>query len=136
MSNLPRYLGTFFRKKISNLLFLVTEYIYIYNRYFVFSPTIAHLNFDDYTCICVRTYIDGVKNVQKAYTRRVCRKCMKPNYATYKNRLAYLNRKTIEIRIYIMSLTMFYNIFHKHVACNIHDPFTAPTNNRNLRGQH
>ena len=60
---------------------------------------------------------------------------MKP-YANYENRLAYLNRKIIETRRFIMSLTMFYNIFHKHVACNILDSFTAPAQNRNLRGHH
>ena len=79
--------------------------------------------------------IDGVENVQKAYTRRVFRKCMKL-YANYENRLAYMNRKTFEIRKYIMSLTMFSSIFHKHVACNILDSFAARARNRNLRGHH
>ena len=76
----------------------------------------------------------SVENVQKAYTRHIFKKCMKP-YASYENRLVYLNRKTIETRRYIMSLTMFYNIFHKHVACNILDSLTAPAH-RNLRGHH
>ena len=79
--------------------------------------------------------IDSVENEQIAYTRRVFRKCMKP-YATYENRLAYLNRKTIETRRYILPLTKFYNIFHKHVACYILDSFTAPAHNRNLRDHH
>ena len=79
--------------------------------------------------------IDCVENVQKAYMRRVFRKCMKP-YANYENTLACLNRRIIETRRYIMSLTMFYNIFHKHVACNILDSFTASALNRNLRGHH
>ena len=35
-----------------------------------------------------------------------------------------------------MSLTMFYNIFHKHVACHIFDSLTAPAHNRNLQGNH
>ena len=69
--------------------------------------------------------IDSIENVHKAYTRRIFRKCMKP-YANYENRLASLNRKTIETKRYIMSLTMFYNIFQKHDACNILDSFTAP----------
>ena len=69
--------------------------------------------------------IDSVENVQKAYTRRVFRKYMKP-YTNYANRLAYLNRKTIETRRYIMSFTKFYKIFQKHVACNILNSFTAP----------
>ena len=60
---------------------------------------------------------------------------MKP-YANYENRLAYLNRKIIETRRYIMSLTMIYNIFHKHVACNILDSFTALAHNKNLRDHH
>ena len=59
---------------------------------------------------------------------------MKP-YTSYENRLVYLNRKTIETRRYIMSLTMFYYIFHKHVACNILDSLIAPAH-RNLRGHH
>ena len=79
--------------------------------------------------------IDSVENVKKAYTRCVFIKCMKP-YAIYENRLAYLNRKTIETRRYIMSLTMFYNIFHKHVACNILNSFIASAHNRNPRGHH
>ena len=54
-------------------------------------------------------------------------------YTNYENRLAYLNRKTIETRRYVTSLTMFYNIFHKYVAYNILDSFTAPAHNRNLR---
>ena len=71
----------------------------------------------------------------KAYTRRVFRKCMK-TFANYENRLAYFNRKTIETRRYIMSLTMLYNIFHKYIACNILDSFTAPAHNRNWRVHH
>ena len=35
-----------------------------------------------------------------------------------------------------MSLSMFYNIFHKHVTCNIFDSLTAPAHNRNLQGHH
>ena len=65
--------------------------------------------------------------------RRVFRKCRKP-YANNENRLAYLNRKNIETKICIMSLAMFYNIFHKHVVCNILDSFTAPAHNRNILG--
>ena len=87
---------------------------------FIWSPTLCY-------------DIDSVENVQKVYTRRVFRKCMKL-YANYENRLAYFNKKTIETRKYIMSLTIFYNIFHKHVTCNILDSFTAPVHNRNLRG--
>ena len=79
--------------------------------------------------------IDSVENVQKAYTRRIFRKCMKPN-ASYENRLPYLNRKTIETRRYIMLLKMFYNTFHKHVASNSLDSFTASAQNRNLCGHH
>ena len=60
-------------------------------------------------------YIDSVENVQKPYTRRVFRKCMKP-YANYENRLAYLNRKTSETRRYIMSqqcfIIFFINMLH------------------------
>ena len=61
---------------------------------------------------------------------------MKPIYANYENRSAYFNRKTIETRRYIMSLTMFYNICHKLVACNIIDSFSASTHIRNLHGHH
>ena len=93
----------------------------------------------DYCCfirnaiLCYDT--DSVANVQKAYTRCVFKKCVKP-YANYENKLAYLNRKTIETKRYIMSLIIFYNIFQKHVACNILDSFTVPAHNRNLRGHH
>ena len=76
-----------------------------------------------------------LKMYKKAYTRRVFRKFMKP-YANYENRLAYMNRKTIETRRYIMSLTMFSNILYKHVTCNILDSFTAPAHNRNMRGHY
>ena len=91
----------------------------------------------DYCCIIWNPPlcydINRVENVQKAYTRPIFKKFMKP-YANYENRLAYLNIKTIETRRHIMLLTMFYNIFHKHVACNNLDPFAAPAHNRNLRG--
>ena len=72
--------------------------------------------------------IDSVENVQKANTRRVFRKCMKP-YAKYENWLAHLNRKTNETSKCIMSLAMFYNIYHKLVAFNIPDSFTALAHN-------
>ena len=95
------------------------------------QPILDYCGFIWNPTLCYDT--DSVENVQKAYTRHVFRNYMKP-YANYKNRLAYLNRKTIKTRRYIMSLTMFYNIFHKHVACYILNSFTA--HNRNLHGHH
>ena len=62
--------------------------------------------------------IDLIENVQKCFTRRVFLRCNMPRL-TYLERLSSLNCDTLEKRRLHASLYTFYNIYNKHVSCNI-----------------
>jgi hypothetical protein len=77
--------------------------------------------------------IDLIENIQKAYTRRVFRKCGLPRMC-YSDRLVYLNINSVEYARFMSCLTMFYSIYHKFVTCNVLEGLHPPTHSFNLRG--
>ncbi len=77
--------------------------------------------------------IDILENVLKCYTRRVFKKCKLP-YMCYTDRLNYLNMQTIEYRRLVLSLTMFYNVYHENVSCNVLSNQIFNCISENLRG--
>ena len=69
--------------------------------------------------------IDMVENVQKSFTRRAFYKC-DLNRTSYLGRLQFLKRSTLEYRRITMSLSIFYQIFHNFVSCNVLHNFNPP----------
>ena len=70
--------------------------------------------------------IDLLENVQRCFTRRAFYKC-NLNRMSYPDRLKVLNICTLEHRRLMLSLGIFYKIYHKFVKCNILQSYHAPS---------
>jgi hypothetical protein len=77
--------------------------------------------------------IDVIENVQQAFTRRAFFKCGITKMC-YADRLNYLNVCSLEYSRFLTCLTLFYNVYHKHVVCNVLNDFKCPLRVHNLRG--
>jgi hypothetical protein len=73
------------------------------------------------------------ENVQRAFSRRVFKKCGLPR-VSYPERLAYLDIQSIKRSRCVSSLTMFYSVFNNFVCCDVlNDLKSSVHNNNNLR---
>jgi hypothetical protein len=76
--------------------------------------------------------IDLIEKVQKNFTRHVFKKCHLPRMS-YVERRAFIERQTLERRRFMSSLSLFYNVYHRHLTCNVLNNYVFRCNTRHLR---